>query len=90
MIERCTWNIASPSFSNSTALALTNLVDNMATSIDKKLHTISVFLNLEKAFDTIDHSLLFKKLEHHSIIGTVNHWLSSCLAGRKQFLELKN
>ena len=43
----------------STAMALTVLVDDIATAIDKKnLYTISIFLDLEKALDTIDHHLL--------------------------------
>ena len=60
-------------------MALTELVDNIATAIDKKFHTISVFLNLEKAFDTIDHPLLLKKLRSYGIRGIANHWLSSYL-----------
>ena len=35
-------------------MALTELIGNIATAIDKRLHTISVFMDLEKAFDTID------------------------------------
>ena len=71
----------------STAIALTDLVDYIATAIDKKLHTITVFLDLEKAFDTIDLSLLLKKLEHYVIKGIANHRLSSYLAIRKQYVE---
>ena len=74
----------------STAMALTELIDNIATAIDKKLHKISVFLHLEKAFDTIDHPLLLKKLGHYGIRGIANHWLSSYLVGRKYYVEIKN
>ena len=75
----------------STAMALTELVDNIATAIDKKkLHTISVFLETEKEFDTIDHPLLLKKLGHYGIRGIANHWLSSYIAGRKQYVEIRN
>ena len=66
-----------------TAMALTDLVDNIAT-----LHTMSVCLHFEKAFDTIDHSLSLQKLGHYVIRGIANHWLSSYLAGRKQYLEI--
>ena len=71
-------------------MALTDLVDNIETAIDKKLHTISIFFDFEKAFDTIDHSLLLKKLGHYGIKGIANHWLSSYLTGRKQHVEIKN
>ena len=72
----------------STTVALTDLVDNIATAIDKKLHTISVFFDIEKAFDSIDHPLLLKKLRHYCIRGIANHWLSSYLTGRKQYVEV--
>ena len=55
-------------------MALTDLVDNIATAINNKVHTISIFLDLEKAFDTIDHPSLLKKLGHYSIRGIANYW----------------
>ena len=58
----------------STAMALADLVENIATAIDKKLHTISIFLDLEKAFDNIDHPLLLKKLWHYGMRRIANHW----------------
>ena len=72
----------------STTMALTDLVDKIAIAIDKKLHTISIFFYLGKAFDIIDHSLLLKKLEHYGIRGTANRWLSTYLTGRKHFVEI--
>ena len=50
----------------------TDLADNIATAIDTKLHTVSVFLYLKKVIDTIDHSLLLKKLGHYGIRGIAN------------------
>lgn len=37
--------------------------------INKKKHAIGVFINLKKAFDTINHSMLFNKLEKYGIRG---------------------
>ena len=71
-------------------MALADLVDNIATAIDKKLNRISLFLELEKAFDSIDHPLLSKKQWHHCIRAIVNYWLSSYLAGIKPYVEIKN
>ena len=44
----------------STSMALVDLVEKLSTAIDNKLVTINVFIDLKKAFDTIDHSLLIK------------------------------
>ena len=49
---------------HSTALSLIYLVNKIATSIDQNEITAGVFLDLSKAFDTLDHQILFHKLEH--------------------------
>ena len=73
----------------STSMTLTDLVDNIATAIDKKIDTISISLDLEKAFNTIHHPLLLKKVGDYGIRGIANYWLSSYLTGRKQYVEIK-
>ncbi len=47
----------------STQMALIDLVDKISSSIDKSNHTIGLFLDPSKAFDTIDHVILLSKLE---------------------------
>ena len=49
---------------------------------------ISVFLDLSKAFDTIDHGILLKKLSHYGIDGAALRWFQSYLSNRKQFITL--
>ena len=44
----------------STSMALINLIEEITTSLDNKKSTIGVFIDLKKAFDTIDHTLLLK------------------------------
>ena len=45
---------------------------------------------MSKAFDTIDHSIILKKLEHYGIRGTELEWFVSYLSNRQQFVELNN
>ena len=56
--------------------------------MDLKLFTCGIFLDLKKAFDTVNHSSLLKKLNHYGIRGIISHWFSSYLLGRSQVTEI--
>ena len=47
-----------------------------------------VFINLQKALDTVNNSILFKKLEHHGIRGTALNWFTSYLSYRSQYVSV--
>ena len=47
--------------------------------------TLAVFLDKRKAFDTINHEILFKKLEHYGVHGTELKWFTCYLRDRKQY-----
>ena len=63
--------------------AITELVGYILQSKNHNKHCASIFLDLSKAFDTLDHSVLLQKLERYGIRGTAQDWFSSYLSGRQ-------
>ena len=55
--------------------ALLDVTNSALNNIEKNLYTGLVFLDLTKAFDTVNHSILLYKLEHYGIRGIVNNFL---------------
>uniref|UniRef100_A0A3Q3AH61 Reverse transcriptase domain-containing protein n=1 Tax=Kryptolebias marmoratus TaxID=37003 RepID=A0A3Q3AH61_KRYMA len=73
---------------NSTSMALMELIEQITNAIDQKQYCASIYVDLKKAFDTIDHSILFKKLIKYGIRGPALQWISSYLEKRKQFVQV--
>ena len=71
----------------STYMALMDLIENICESIDKKKYVMGIFIDLKKAFDTIDHNILLNKLYHYGIRGISNDCIKSFLENRKQFVQ---
>ena len=71
----------------STSIALLNLLDKITSAIDQKKYTIGVFLDLSKAFDTVNHAILFDKLEHYGIRGLALEWIKNHFCSRVQYVE---
>lgn len=74
--------------SRSTSLGLLDSTEYITNSIDKKQHVAGLFLDLRKAFDTIGHDILIRKLERCGVRGVVLNWVLSYLRDRKQFVKL--
>lgn len=72
----------------STALALIELIEKITFATEKKQHTVGVFIDLSKAFDTINHSLLLSKSYNYGIRGPAHQWLKSYLNNRQQFVQI--
>ena len=75
---------------HSTIHPILHLLKDIADANDKlsKDITMAVFLDLSKAFDTINHDVLLYKLCHYGIRGISNKWFSSYLSNRKQYIEM--
>ena len=63
--------------SHSTATALLECTNKWYVNFDRKLFNLVVFIDLKKAFDTVDHQILFKKLQHYGIKGQAHSLLKS-------------
>ena len=73
---------------HSTNDAITELVTDLTNNIEDKLNSLSIFLDLSKAFDTIDHKILLNKLSNYGIRGTSLKWFESYLNNRKQYVKI--
>ena len=76
--------------SRSTSMAIAQLIEELTNANDEKKYTVGVFIDLKKAFDTIDHTILLKKLEHYGIRGVAHSWLKSYLQFRQQFVHIND
>ena len=73
---------------HSTLTSLLNVTDAWFSNIDKRKINISVFLDLKKAFDTVDHEILLSKLTKYGVVGTPLRWFTSYLTNRKQYCQV--
>ena len=74
----------------STLMAVTELVESISTGMNNREYTVGVFIDLKKAFDTIDHKILLKKMDRYGVRGVANMWLESYLQERNQYVQINN
>ena len=75
---------------HSTEHAILSIVDKIHEGIEKGMFSCGIFLDFSKAFDTVNHAILVRKLEHYGIRGIAKDWFVSYLSNRKQFTSIGN
>ena len=73
---------------HSTDHAIAQLVDQIYEAFEKNEYTLRVFIDLSKAFDAVDHSILLRKLELYGITGRNYAWIKSYLSNRLQYIQV--
>ena len=73
---------------HSTAHPMVHFLNNICDSLNNNKHTIAVFCDLKKAFDTCDHRILILKLKKYGLADTEINWFKSYLTDRKQFVMI--
>ena len=72
---------------NSKEHAILQLINDISRSFERGEYTLGIFIDLSKAFDTVDHEILISKLESYGIKGKTLKWLKSYLSERKQCMS---
>jgi hypothetical protein len=73
---------------HSTYMALLDMYDKISNAIDRHEFSVGIFIDLSKAFDTINHGILINKLEHYGIRGITLDWFKNYLSNRQQYVYL--
>ena len=64
-----------------------SLIKNIQKGLDDEQVACGVFIDLEKAFDTVNHTLQLNKLSYYGIRGIGNRWFKSCLGSHAQYVS---
>ena len=72
----------------STSHVLINITENIRKALDDGNIGCEVFVDLQKAFDTVDHQILLAKLNHYGICGVSNDWFKSYLSNLSQYASI--
>ena len=73
---------------HSTTHALVEITDQIKKACDCGLYICGVYLDLKKAFDTVNHTIFLSKLHHYGIRGIANDWFKSFLVNRTQHTNI--
>ena len=65
------------------------ITESIRKALDASKFACGIFIDLQKAFDTVNHNILIDKLKHYGIRGTANTWFQSYLSNRRQFVSIQ-
>ena len=75
---------------HSTDHAILCIIDKIQRAIENRNISCGIFLDFSKAFDTVNHNILIKKLEHYGIRGIAKEWFISYLSNRRQVVTVNS
>lgn len=66
------------------------MIDNIYSCLDNNETVVGIYVDLQKAFDTVDHNILLYKLYNCGVRGIAHKWFVNYLYNRKQFTSVNN
>ena len=84
MTSKKVWNVLPPCV----VTCLLKCTNDWYLDMDEGQYTTMIFVDLKKAFDTVNHEILLKKLEKYGVMGSENAWFASYLCNRRQFCRV--
>ena len=73
-----------------TSHGLVNITENIRKALDDGSIGCGIFVDLEKAFDAVNHQILIAKMNHYGIHGISNDWFKSYLSNRNQYVSISD
>ena len=70
-----------------TCSAVADMIDKVTEKLDAYNYSLGLFIDLSKAFDTLDHAILIAKLEFYGVRGNALKWFRSYLSNRQQYVD---
>ena len=71
---------------HSTCLALIDVIDNIYDQLDARFKVCGIYLDMQKAFDSVSHDILLDKLYLYGIRGVVHDWFRICMVSEVLFM----
>ena len=75
---------------HNTTQPVLHMVKKVQENKQNKKHSIAIFCDLKKAFDTVDHNILLTKLEHYGVKDNEKNWFKDYLSNRKQIVQIND